>query len=190
MILLLAAALAAPPDGFSLTKSDVSGCELYKGSADAKGDVPMRAECRWADISLETFHAKFSDWEAHDDIFSSVVSSRIQRSGDPVLVHQRHYARGISDREILLWGKTEKVGDGWRFSWSRATGETLTPASGNVAAERSDGAWEAHPHPDGGVTVTYELTYDPGGSVPGFLVRSFQGSGFAAVVTELHDYLK
>ncbi|MCO4744693.1 MAG: hypothetical protein KC912_07890 [Proteobacteria bacterium] len=185
---LLATALAAP-SGFTVTKTDVSGCELSKGPADDQGDVPMYAECVWPDVTVDKFHSVFQDWTKHDDIFSSVSASKVQRDGDKKLVFQTHVARGISNRDILLWGELTQKGEGWRYAWTKASDEPLTAASGHVVCERSDGWWEVQPRAEGGVNVTYELRYDPGGSVPGFLVRSFQTSGFAAVVTELHEYL-
>ena len=36
--------------------------------------------------------------------------------------------------------------------------------------------------------MVYELRYDPGGSVPGFVVRWFQGSGVRTLVGELRSW--
>lgn len=183
-LLLTGAALAAPP-GYNVTKTGSSGCELSLGPAEADGVVPMRAECYWPEASLDKFKAVFGDWEKHDDVFSTVVESKVQRSeAGRALVYQKHRNSGIADREILLWMKSEQV-DGWtRYSWTKAKGETLTVADGNVETPRSDGYWQAKASPDGGILVQHTLSYAPGGSVWGWVVRAFQTSGLEATVAE------
>lgn len=189
--LLLSTALAAPP-GYAVSKDGVEGCALYLGPADANGIVPMLAECAWPDVTMDGFRKAFDDWEHHDEIFSSVADSKIvRRDGDRTLLHQRHQSSGISDREAMLWGTAGPVdGGGYRYAWTMAKGEPLEVASGNVPTAFDDGHWIVRPRPEGGVLVEHKLVYDPGGRVPGFLVRWFQTSGLAATVTEAHAACK
>ena len=183
--LLFTVAVAAPP-GYERSKSGVEGCNLFLGPADANGTVPMLAECEWPDVTVEAFAKSFDDWEHHDEIFSTVADSKVLRvDGARSLLHQRHQSSGISDREAKLWATRAPVdGGGFRYSWTLAKDEALTPASGNVAAAFDDGHWIVRPRAAGGVTAEHKLVYDPGGRVPGFLVRWFQTSGLAATVTE------
>jgi hypothetical protein len=65
------------------------------------------------------------------------------------------------------------------------TGTQPTPPDGNVSPAQDSGKWELSPEGTG-ATVIYELHYEPGGSVPGFVVRAFQTSGFVLLTQELH----
>jgi hypothetical protein len=183
-ILLLGSALAAPP-GFNVSKRDVEGCTLYLGPAEADGVVPMRAECRWPDVSVEQFDRAYADWTRHDEIFSSIASSDlVSTNGATKTLRQTYTASGISDREMLIDGTRTEIDGGLRFEWHKHPGDQGI-TSGNVEALRSDGFWEVTAHPEGGVTAIHQLSYDPGGRVPGFLVRWFQTSGLAAIVGDL-----
>jgi hypothetical protein len=82
-----------------------------------------------------------------------------------------------------------EIVDGYdRYGWTRATGEPLTACSDCVLTARSDGYWQAKAE-GSGVRVVHLLAYDPGGSVPGFIIRWFQTSGLEANVDDLHAYL-
>lgn len=186
---VLAAIALAAPAGFEVTKEGVSGCTLMLGQPDA-GVVPMRAECRWPDVTAEEFDALFSKWEDHEAYFSTISESDVlSRPAGKVEFRQVHTTRGISDREVVLLGeRTALDGGGFRYAWTLSPHQ-LTVSGGRVAPERDDGFWEVRPNPEGGVDVVHQLTYDPGGRVPGFVVRWFQTSGLATVVTDLHEYL-
>lgn len=185
---LTLSALAAPP-GYKVTQTNASGCELSLGPAEADGTVPMRAECVWPDITLDTFKAKMAKFGDHDLYFTSVVKSDVRETkGTDTLVFQEHQASGISNREVLLWMSTTQVDGYERYGWRKAADRSLTPASGNVATTRDEGYWQAKTE-GAGVRVVHMLTYDPGGSVPGFIVRWFQTSGLATNCQELHDAL-
>jgi len=189
--LLALSMLVATPAGYKEVKK-ASGCVLMNGtSAESDGVIPMRAECHWPDVTPETFHKALADWGGHDKYWSGVVESTVKRSsGGKTLVYQIHRNKGTNDREILLWmSKKNTDGGGIKYSWGEAKGEALEIKKGNVQAARSDGSWEGKPHPDGGVQVTYQLAYDPGGKVPDFMVRWFQIGGLTNIVTELHEYL-
>ena len=60
-----------------------------------------------------------------------------------------------------------------------------TPKDGNVVPGKDNGKWELSPE-GSGAKVIYELHYEPSGSVPGFVVRAFQTSGFVLLTQELH----
>ncbi len=190
LLLVILSTAFAPPPGYTVTEEDVDGCTLFLGAEDGEGVRPMRAECLWPDVTLETFKARMADWAGHAGIFTTVAESEVLREeGGRALVRQRHTTRGISDREVLLWMKHETVEGYDRYGWTRATDEPLNPASGHVACQRSDGYWQGRAE-GGGVRVVYELAYDPGGSVPGFIVRWFQTSGLETTVREARAGLR
>lgn len=187
--LIIASALAAPP-GYSLSKES-SECKYYTGPAEADGIVPLFAECVWADVPYEKAVKYVADWELHDDFFGTVKQSRIVKTvGDKALVHQLHFLRGISQREVLMWGQAADVDGGKRFSWKAATDEPLTLGDGNVQTARHEGYWHLTPATGGGTNAKYHLIYGPGGKVPGFLIRWFQTSGLVTTTTDLHSWLQ
>ena len=187
MLALSSAALAAPA-GF--VESHQSGpCTMYTGPRSAAGTTPLLAECVWADVTLAQAEARLSDWARHDEVFSSIASSVVERTeGDAAYVRQVHVARGIAERECVLRMTKTQEGAGIRFAWTLDP-SFATPADGRVLVAKDDGSWLFVPDPAGGVKLSYSLDYGPGGSVPSLLVRWFQGSGFDAAVVELHDWI-
>ncbi|MCA9491428.1 MAG: hypothetical protein KC621_15960 [Myxococcales bacterium] len=185
MWLLTTAALAAPPN-YRPTRS-TEHCQMFLGPAMDNGVVPMHAECTWPGVTLEKADALFSSWASHDEIFSSIVSSEVERmDGGVAYVRQVHRAKGISDREALLKMQKTQVDGGLRFGWTLEPSEARD--SGHVMVAFDTGYWEFRDGPDGLVVVDH-LEYDPGGSVPGFLVRWFQTSGLETVLSELETWM-
>lgn len=186
---LTVAALAAPP-GFKVTKN-TEHCELSLGEALPNGVVPMRAECHWPDLAPERLHTLFAAWADHDLYFSTVQSSELLRTdGRKAWVQQVHASKGIAEREaILMMERTELDGGGARYAWT-LDNAGLEVGKGRVEVGYDNGFWEIRAHPDGGTSAIHQLSYDPGGSVPGFLVRWFQTSGLQAVVEEIEAYAR
>ena len=155
------------------------------------GNVPIRADCHWPEQSVDHLAALLSDWSKHDDYFTSVVSVDIRREeGGRTLMTQVHQASGISNREVTLWGASEKKGDVRRFTWTMDGAPQTESPQGYVQVGHDTGYWELEPHPEGGARVVYHLVYDPAGMVPGFVVRSFQTGGIVELVGELREAAK
>lgn len=159
------------------------GCVYSKQD---EGDViALRAECTW-ELSADKVKKKLADWSVHDDVFESVAESRVLGSlqGGAGKVYQRHQASGISDREIVMDVTEAAIEGGWRWTHKRSADQSQVTGE-HVLVGRDDGLWELKPTASGGCTVTYELRYDPAGSVPGFMVKWFQGSGFRDMLLQL-----
>lgn len=189
---LLAPALAAPA-GYSVNVASYEGCELSLGANMSDGVVPIHADCYWPDVTLDKFRAVMGDPVKHADVFTVIVKSEIRRpagADGKSLVYQLQRSKGISDREVLLWMNHTVVSGADRYGWTTATTEALTPADGNVRVARSDGYWQVAADPRGGVLVSHQLEYAPGGSVPGFLVHWFQTSGVQTNLSEVHAAVK
>jgi len=186
--LLLSAALAAPtpPASFEEGKSG-GGCTIYAGPKDSAGFSKVWALCAWPDVSVEKLDALLSDWSAHATYFSAVSSAQCVTEGTTGYCRHRNVASGISDREIDLVMTRAQTPQGLRFAWQPAPSQSA-PTGGAVQAIDSTGAWHISANPAGGAWATYELYYNPGGSVPSLLVRWFQGSGILTLTEELHDY--
>lgn len=182
---LLALAAAAPPEGY-VEEKQAEGCVLYKGPAERDGVQPMRAECHWPKVRPEALAEALSDYEAYDELIFAITDSRvIQRDEDgSALVHQVQVTKGIAPREVVLRMRTEVRDDATRVSWKSETVK-MELVTGHVVAPRNDGAWEVGPHPEGGSRVVHEIAYDPGGNVPGWVVRWFQVGGMLQVMKEV-----
>ena len=156
-----------------------NGCTFYVG--DRQGAyAPVRAECDW-EVAPSTVHGLLSKLTAHKDYFSSVSVSEKVGEGR---YRQVHVASGISDRELIVDMGSEPIPGGTRYWWKKSADQTGVTGSG-VEPNTNQGKWEVTDREGGGVHVVYELMYDPGGSVPGFLVRWFQTSGVELLVGEL-----
>ncbi len=165
--------------------AEENGCVFYLG--DRQGAyAPVRAECVWP-IAPEKLQKLLAAEGAHDDYFTSVAESTVigPTSGGN-LVYQRHQASGISDREIMLVMGTETIPGGTRYTWTRAQDQSKVTGE-HVPCVVDTGKWEVSAEGTGS-RVVYELMYDPGGSVPSFLVRWFQGSGTRTLVGELRKW--
>lgn len=184
-LLVLSAAIAAPA-GYKVSVAAHDGCELSLGPAAKDGVVPMHAECDWADVTLARFTAVMGDWRKHADVFAVIVTSEVRKAGDRALVYQLQRTKGISDREVLMWMWHSTEGGAERYAWSTAADQPLEVASGNVRCVRTEGYWQAAARPEGGVHVVHHLEYDPGGYVPGFMVRAFQVDGLKTNLSEVH----
>jgi hypothetical protein len=164
---------------------DSLGCELVE--LDAKGDVvPVQAVCDW-EISPARLHALLAEFGSHDDYFGGLAESTVLPSDDGVTrVRQVHTASGISDRAAVVdWTVTEIEG-GRRYSWTKAGDQSGIDGRGLEAIECA-GSWDVLARGDD-VRVVYEMRYAPGGNVPFFLMRWFQGAGIRGVLADFRDY--
>jgi len=180
-LLLVTSAFA----GWTAT-AESNDCTFFKG--DTTGEVlPVRAECDWPidPSKLQGLIAKIDD---HNLYFSTVSLSRVvATNGGENNVYQVHTATGISDREAMLIYADEPITGGHRYTW-RVNPDQTGITGEKVRLAEDIGKWEITAGAGGGSHVVYELSYDAGGSVPGFVVRWFQGSGVRTLVGELRSY--
>lgn len=178
--LLLALALPAQAAWSDIgTKHD---CTFEKQD---EGDVvALRATCTWT-VPADKVMAVLGDWASHDKVFSSVAVSDVMGTlvAGKGKVHQVHQASGISNREIVMDVAEENIPGGKRWTHTKSADQSALSGD-NVEVGRDDGKWEVEATPTGCV-VRYELRYDPAGSVPGFMVKWFQGSGFKDMLAQV-----
>jgi len=188
--LFLAAAFAAPPEGYTLQK-ETDDCVLFAGPPNAQGIAPMYAECHWPDVDPEKLQELLGVWDAYDKYISAIESCRIVKiEGSRTLVHQLQTAPAISDREVVVWMEKIPVEGGFRFTWQNDPSEPLDIAKGNIRPPKNAGFWEVTAHPESGSFVQHQVTYDPGGRVPAWLVRTFSVSGLAGVMSDVRGLAK
>jgi len=188
MTLLAANALAgapAVPAGYSEIKS-ANDCVIYAGPKDGAGVAPVWALCTWPDVDAKKLDGLLSNVDAHDTYFSAVGACDCAPADGGSLCHQRNVASGIDDREIDLFMSRAVSGEITYHAWTPAPTQSGA-ADGNVQAVKSEGKWGITANPAGGSWVTYELYYNPGGSVPSWVIRWFQGAGIADLVGEMRE---
>lgn len=184
---LLSQPAFAVPKGFTEIKT-TGGCSYYLGPEKASGYAVLRAECQWADVTVDELDKLLSKHADHDLYFSAVATSDVLGSeAGGTKVFQVHQASGISDREATLLYNRTVSGASITHAW-QLTPTQPAPKDDRVTCVVDTGLWTLTPTPSGGATVIYELWYEPGGSVPGFVVRWFQTSGVVTLVDELHKY--
>jgi len=166
------------------TKDDCTFAKQDEGTV-----VALKADCTWTEPAAKV-EAVLRDWGKHGQVFESVVSSEVVGSlvDGKGRVHQVHQASGIGDREIFMDVTETPIDGGFRWTHAKAADQTGVSEK-RVNVGRDDGLWEVRATADGGCTVHYELRYDPAGSVPGFMVKWFQGSGFKDMLSQLRAYV-
>lgn len=181
MLLVLAHVAYA---GWTANGSD-NGCTFLLGTVE--GTIqPVRAECDWP-IPADKLQKIVAATADHDVYFSAVEGCDVlSSSGGKVVAVQVHAASGISDREVVLDFGMETMAGGYRYTWTKSADQT-SAKRGLVTVAHDTGKWEITSTASG-AHVVYELRYDAGGSVPGFLVRWFQGSGVRTLVGELRTW--
>lgn len=183
-----ASAASAAPAGFT-ELNRTNGCIFYKGNTEANGIQAVRAECDW-EVDPEKVRRLLAKSEDHDLYFTTVTKCDVlSRTNGVDRAYQLHEAAGISPREVIIDMASEPIPGGRRFTWTRSADQTgLT--GGGVAVEHNTGKWEVTDKQGGGTHLVYELRYAPGGMVPSFMVRWFQGAGTEQLVGELLSYAK
>ncbi len=157
-------------------------CILTKLQDDS-APVSLRAECDWP-ISADRIGAILEDSEGQVRYFSNLGESTVLGTeGNSVIVRQIHQATGISDREVVVEWDITPVEGGRRYTWRKSPDQSAATGRG-VEVEHYAGSWEITTT-ETGSHVVLETRYAPGGRVPFFLVRSFQGAGIRQTLDEL-----
>lgn len=162
-----------------------NGCTFYKGTM--KEDVlPVRAVCDWP-IDAQVIHKLLAKSGDHDRYFSAVaISDVVSTTNGRDRVRQVHQAAGVSDREVMIEMYNEPINGGKRYVWKR-TADQSGLSGKQVAIVENVGFWEVTGDAQR-THVVYELEYNAGGWVPGFMVRWFQGSGMHTLLRDLRSY--
>ncbi|MFT5682965.1 MAG: hypothetical protein ACI8RZ_003889 [Myxococcota bacterium] len=183
---LIPMSVQAAPGEFQLVRT-TEDCRTYMGPQDADGVTPVRIECRWDGVDKTAIEAMFDQLGQYHVFVWALGDSRIERV-DPerTLVWQRHEVPGTAPRETLVWLTAADNGVGSRsYTWTTATEEHFTLSSAYaVRAPRNDGMWNIIPD-EAGVDVVLELSYDPGGMVPDWLVKWCQTLGADRMMAEI-----
>jgi len=185
LYLLALPAIAAPPAGAKVTATE-NDCTFYALPKDKAGVNGVHVHCEWPELTVVRLDALLKVWGDQDEYFETVaISDELSKEGETTRVYQKHVVAGISDREVTLDMTRETIDSGYRYHFTKSAKQEAARESGTVNTETDDGAWTVVALPRGGVRVNYDLRYDPGGWVPGFVIRWFQTSGMITIMGEL-----
>ncbi len=188
MIGLLVARTAAGAEHW-VAAGEAHGCVIESRQSTETIRSAMRGTCTWPDVPPEKLVALLGQFDRYDELISPIAEARVERTDlDRALVYQRHHFFGIADREMLLWMSKVPRDGGTSYEWTTAAEEPLTLDHGTVRALRNEGRWSVAPLPGGGSHVVHEISLDPGGSIPNWVVRLARGRGFARILGEMHEH--
>jgi hypothetical protein len=187
VLILPLAAMAAPPaeqDSSYTFIEESHGCRFYSRPQTEKGAVPVYATCTWTGQAAH-FDRFLLDLDGQKERYQSLSSLEvIWERGGSMAIHQVHTHSLISPREGLIVF-TREVSEGRFVHRYSLAPEQPEPSDGHVTIEVHEGHWSFQESTEGVLEVEYQAAYLPGGSVPPFLVRSFQTGEIVGSVGEV-----
>lgn len=188
LTLCLATAAWAVPKGYTEVAQD-HDCQLLRGPEKASGVAPVRAECEWTDRSLEQLDAALSQPAAWSQMFSGLTTSRVVEQGDGATrMLWVHSAKGLSDRVHHVLVTRNALGNGTVVHGWSMTEEQPEPGDGRLVPAADTGRWELTAIPSGGVKVVFERQYEPGGKIPGLVMRWLKTEAVFTQLSELRRW--
>jgi hypothetical protein len=186
-LLFLPILLLLPTEANALwTKTEhVNDCTFYKG--EQQGElVPTRAVCEWP-IAPEKLQALIEPADLFDEILSGVSISKLVPSPSEVTrVLQVYSYPGMTDRAGIIDYRMTLIPSGKRYDFQKAENQSSLSKK-YVEVEKNTGFWEVTASQEGSLLI-FENLYAPGGYVPSFLIRWFQGAGIRGVLEELRKF--
>ena len=168
-------------------EEEEEGCLRYKGSK--QGDIlPIKIVCTWP-LSTKAVQKVLSRPQHYHRCFSRVKKSRLihtpSKPKSLIRVYQIHDGSPASDRAVYLDYVIKQRVNEWILRFQQSPqGEVASIDEKWVTVKAHKGIWTVSKHTKG-VQVSLQSMYDPGGSVPSFLVRWFMGSGVQKMMNEL-----
>jgi len=182
-------AQAAPGAEQWVAAGEAHGCVIESRVSTETEKSAMRGTCVWPEVAPEKLVAVLGRFDRYAEFISPITEARVERTDESgrALVYQRHHFFGIADREMLLWMSTVPRDGGTCYEWTTASDQPLTLDDGTVRVVRNEGLWSVSALPGGGSRVIHEISLDPGGSIPAWVVRLARGRGFARILGEVRE---
>lgn len=188
MILLLTSMSLAAPAGWEKGKS-AHDCTVWIGPEGDAGINKLSVECVWPEADFAELDDILGRPGDHDDVFGLIVTSTVvNEDGDTLYVKQVHNSPPLDKRELVQQMGRKEDGETVIHWWKKAPTQPAV-ADGHVNPDKNSGQWVLKENPAGGVFLTYELDYEPGGSVPSFVIRAFQGGGVLDFLGDLRAWI-
>lgn len=121
-----------------------------------------------------------------------VAADRLQATQDPDVwyIYQLLAYPVVTPRDYALrYERRMDAAKGlYRLTWEATAAYGPPPREGVIRVTRADGYIDVKPLPDGKrAVVTYYLVTDPGGDIPGWVMRIAQRFNLPAIMRELRD---
>jgi hypothetical protein len=161
---------------------ETEACSFARGPS-----AELVASCLWPEVSPARLDALLSDFGGAQDIWQSVASSTITgeptEAGTPVF--HVHSIPGLSDREVLLlWSRVEEDG-ALRYAWTRPQDQPRV-TEGRVNVVRDEGYYLVRSEGEG-TALEALFVYEPGGSIPDWILRATQAASADVMLQELRQ---
>jgi hypothetical protein len=169
---------------------EAGGFTVYERQNDESGLSRFRLEAERPEATSRVVAALMR--MQTDDRFLAENQERIVLSDDPDgrLVLMRVDLPLVKDREVALRTRENFGADGsYRFSW-RVAEDAPPPTSEYARVDGSEGFWLLTPVTSGGTQVVYESFYDPGGSLPSWLINRIVRGQVAEEYLTLHRLVR
>lgn len=174
----LAAATNALPS-WQLTK-DGGGVQVYTRKVAGSALKEFRAVTT-VRAPLPAVLALLDDVPGYRAWFADCKEARAIAPGYNYFVNDAPFP--IADRDMVIhWTESRDPATGAVVREMHGEADKLPPQKGRVRVPRLDGHWRFTPRADGGVDIEYQLSSDPGGSLPDWAANS-------AVATAPHKTL-
>ena len=164
------------------------GCIRYKGP-EKENTIPIKVVCTWSlkPVDIQKILSLPEDFETcFSRVKASYLLKNLTKSSSLKRVYQIHDGSPASDRAIYLDYIQSTSKNKWMMAFKKSPSQEVKSIDKKwVAVKVHQGKWTVEPHSKG-VRVTLQSIYDPGGSVPSFLVRWFMGTGVQKMMDELH----
>jgi ribosome-associated toxin RatA of RatAB toxin-antitoxin module len=190
LVSLLWAGVSCGSEARNITCDPEAG-RADQGSAHAVAVPEIRAEVVF-DAPPASVHRVLTDYDQFARFVPEVAQSRVlRRAGDVRWVYQRlEFPPPVAPREYLL-RITDRLhprpGVYATIAWSAtAPAGSSVPDSDAVTPKRFDGHWVLRPARGGRATAaTYGVDFDPGGSLPGWLIAAMADRYALSVIEAL-----
>ena len=179
-------ALAAAEESWELVRVS-GGCEYRRGPLQEDGNRALYTVCTWPEVPGERVEELVSAYDEHDETWASIATcEEVDRSDEQVRVRHVHDLPGVADREIeLTWTWTTEEDGATRHDWVRSAEQPeIDPARVNPI--RDEGYYRIR-DADEGCVVEALMLYDPGGSIPDWVVSATQVSSADLMMQELRE---
>jgi hypothetical protein len=165
----------------ALADASVPGCSVRLVSVDARNVPTFRGECVWS-VAPAAVAAVLTD-PARLSASSSMLKAS-NRLPDGRIVNLQKTGWPFEDRQSTITVSDEPLaGGGVRRRYQLAR-EQAPLAKGAVQVGVDEGIWELTAH-ESGTRVVLEMSYEPGGNLPGRLVQSLSPRYIAKGLDEL-----
>ena len=188
-LLLFAASSGAVAQPVWKLKKDDDGIKIYTGSTDTSEYKLLKVELE-VDASVNQVLAFLKDVERQPEWIYGVRSARALSITSPdefVYYSEVDLPWPCSDRDYVAHLYISRPTAGVTMLDSHAEPDYIVEKKGFVRVRASVAHWEIHSLAPGRQSVTYTLSFNPGGLIPPWLINMFLTKGPSSTFKKFRD---